>query len=49
MEKADKFSQESYIDIRDQAEALIVTSLAKTESIENPLDCVPNKFTKWRF
>jgi hypothetical protein len=46
-EKADKFSLEYDTEILDHPEALIVGSLATTESNDDPLDSVPNKFKKW--
>jgi hypothetical protein len=46
-EKADKFSLEYDTEILDHPEALVVGSLATTESNDDPLDSVPNKFKKW--
>jgi hypothetical protein len=46
-EKADKFTLESDTEILDHPEAVVVGSLATTESNDDQLDCVPNKFKKW--
>jgi hypothetical protein len=46
-EKADKFSLEYDTEIVDHPEALVVGSLAMTESNDDPLDSIPNKFKKW--
>jgi hypothetical protein len=46
-EKADEFSLEYDSEILDHLEALVVGSLATTESKDNPLDSVPDKFKKW--
>jgi hypothetical protein len=47
MEKADQFSLEYYTEILDHPEAIVVGSLATTESNNDPLDSVSNKFIKW--
>jgi hypothetical protein len=46
-EKSDKFTPEYDTEILDHPEALVVGSVAMTESNDDSLDSVPNKFKKW--